>query len=94
MLLVPSITVIALTGFISHWAYYPELAGNATSNPAFDIPVFFHFPQSWPSWDYAVTQGTHVTLGLMTLPLVLAKLWSVIPKLFKLPVAYEPRRRA
>lgn len=85
MLLVPSITVIALTGFISHWAYYPELAGNATSNPAFDIPVFFHFPQSWPSWDYAVTQGTHVTLGLVTLPLVLAKLWSVIPKLFKLP---------
>jgi DMSO/TMAO reductase YedYZ molybdopterin-dependent catalytic subunit len=86
-LLIPSITVIALTGFISHWAYYPDLPGNATSNPAFDIPVFFHFPVSWPSWDYAVTQGTHVTLGLMTLPLVLAKLWSVIPKLFKWPAA-------
>jgi DMSO/TMAO reductase YedYZ molybdopterin-dependent catalytic subunit len=85
VLLVPSIAVIALTGFVSHWAYYPELPGNATSNPAFDIPVFFHFPQSWPSWDYAVTQGIHVTLGLVTLPLVLAKLWSVIPKLFKLP---------
>jgi DMSO/TMAO reductase YedYZ molybdopterin-dependent catalytic subunit len=84
-LLVPTITVIAITGFISHWAYHPELAGNATINPAFDIPIFFQFPQSWPSWDYAVTQGTHVTLGLMTLPLVLAKLWSVIPKLFKLP---------
>jgi DMSO/TMAO reductase YedYZ molybdopterin-dependent catalytic subunit len=85
MLLVPTITVIAVTGFISHWAYHPELPGNATINPAFDIPVFFQFPQSWPSWDYAVTQGTHVTLGLMTLPLVLAKLWSVIPKLFKWP---------
>ncbi|MFZ0091790.1 MAG: molybdopterin-dependent oxidoreductase [Solirubrobacteraceae bacterium] len=84
-LLVPTITVIALTGFISHWAYHPELAGNATINPAFDIPIFFQFPQSWPSWDYAVTQGTHITLGLMTLPLVLAKLWSVIPKLFKRP---------
>ena len=82
-LLVPTITVIAVTGFISHWAYHPELAGNATIEPAFDIPVLFQFPQSWPSWDYAVNQGVHVTLGLMTLPLVLAKLWSVIPKLFK-----------
>jgi DMSO/TMAO reductase YedYZ molybdopterin-dependent catalytic subunit len=85
-LLLPTITVIAITGFISHWAYHPELAGNATINPAFDIPVLFQFPQSWPSWDYAATQGTHVTLGLMTLPLVLAKLWSVIPKLFKWPL--------
>ena len=84
-LLVPTITVIAITGFISHWAYHPELAGNATIDPSFDIPVFFQFPQSWPSWDYAVTQGTHVMLGLMTLPLVLAKLWSVIPKLFRWP---------
>jgi DMSO/TMAO reductase YedYZ molybdopterin-dependent catalytic subunit len=85
MLLAPAITVIAVTGFISHWAYHPELAGNATINPAFDVPVLFHLPQSWPSWDYAVTQGTHITLGMMTLPLVLAKLWSVIPKLFKWP---------
>lgn len=89
-LLVPAIAVISVTGFISHWAYHPELGGNATISPAFDIPVFFQFPQSWPSWDYAVTQGTHVTLGLMTLPLVLAKLWSVIPKLFKLPTARSP----
>jgi DMSO/TMAO reductase YedYZ molybdopterin-dependent catalytic subunit len=84
-LLVPAITVIALTGFVSHWAYHPELAGNATIEPAFDIPALFQFPQSWPSWDYAVTQGIHVTLGLMTISLVLAKLWSVIPKLFRLP---------
>ncbi len=85
-LLVPTITVIAVSGFISHWAYHPELAGNATINPAFDIPVFFQLPQSWPSWDYAFTQSTHVTLGLMTVPLVLAKLWSVIPKLFTRPM--------
>jgi DMSO/TMAO reductase YedYZ molybdopterin-dependent catalytic subunit len=82
---VPSITVIAITGFISHWAYQPEVPGNATANPAFDIGVLFQLPQSWPTWDYAVTQGIHVTLGLITLPLVLAKLWSVIPKLFKMP---------
>jgi DMSO/TMAO reductase YedYZ molybdopterin-dependent catalytic subunit len=84
-LLVPSIAVMALTGFISHWAYHPEIPGNATTNPAYDISVLFQLPQSWPTWDYAVNQSVHVTLGLMTLPLVLAKLWSVIPKLFKLP---------
>jgi DMSO/TMAO reductase YedYZ molybdopterin-dependent catalytic subunit len=81
-LLLPAVVVIALTGFISHWAYHPELAGNATANPAFDIPTFFQFTASWPSWGYAVTQGTHVTLGLVTVPLLLAKLWSVMPKLF------------
>jgi DMSO/TMAO reductase YedYZ molybdopterin-dependent catalytic subunit len=83
-LLVPAITVIALTGLIDHWAYYPELGGNGG-----DFPVLFHFPASWPSWSYAVTQGTHVTLGLMTLPLVLAKLWSVMPKLFQRPLVHS-----
>jgi DMSO/TMAO reductase YedYZ molybdopterin-dependent catalytic subunit len=86
MVLVPAIAVMAVTGLISHWAYYPELPGNATANPAGDIPLFFHFPSSWPSWGYALNQGTHVTLGLMTLPLILAKLWSVMPKLFQRPV--------
>jgi DMSO/TMAO reductase YedYZ molybdopterin-dependent catalytic subunit len=78
---VPAITVIALTGFIDHWAWYPDIQGNGTFGPS-----LFHFPASWPSWSYAVTQGTHVTLGLMVLPLVLAKLWSVMPRLFQRPV--------
>lgn len=73
---------MVLTGFISHWAYYPE----STVSPGADLPVLFHIPASWPAWSYAVNQGTHVTLGLMTLPLVLAKLWSVMPKLFQRPV--------
>jgi DMSO/TMAO reductase YedYZ molybdopterin-dependent catalytic subunit len=81
-LLVPAITVIALTGFIDHWVHY----GNDSVGPAGDIPALFHFPASWPSWSYAATQGTHVTLGMMVLPLVLAKLWSVMPKLFQRPV--------
>lgn len=84
--LIPAIAVMALTGFIDHWAHYPELAGNATVNPGGDIPVFFHFPTSWPYWSYALNEGTHVTLGLMTLPFILAKLWSVMPRLFKRPV--------
>jgi len=85
-LLVPGITVIALTGFIDHWAHYPQLGGDAPVGPGADIPVLFHFPASWPSWSYAVAQGTHVTLGLVVFPIVLAKLWSVMPKLFQRPM--------
>jgi DMSO/TMAO reductase YedYZ molybdopterin-dependent catalytic subunit len=80
-LLAPAITVIALTGFIGHWAWYPEVQGNGSFGPA-----LFHFSSSWPSWSYAVNQGVHVTLGLMVVPLVLAKLWSVMPKLFQRPM--------
>lgn len=84
-LLLATMSIVALSGFISHWAYRPEIAGNATVNPSYDLPVLIALPQSWPSWDYAVSQGTHVTLGLMAIPLVVAKLWSVIPRLFTWP---------
>jgi hypothetical protein len=84
--LLPVIAVMAVTGLISHWAYYPELPGNATANPGADIPFLFHFSSSWPAWGYALNQGTHVTLGLMTLPLIFARLWSVMPKLFQRPM--------
>ena len=86
ILLVPAIAVIAVTGLIDHWAHYPQFAGNDTVGPSSDIPSLFHFPASWPSWSYAVTQGTHVILGLMVIPFVLAKLWSVMPKLFQRPL--------
>ena len=43
-----------------------------------------------PSWLYAFTQGLHVTLGLAVLPILLAKLWSVIPKLFEWPPVRSP----
>jgi DMSO/TMAO reductase YedYZ molybdopterin-dependent catalytic subunit len=77
--------VIGLTGLLGHWAFHPELGGNGTVGPGGDIPVLFHFPAWWPSWSYALSQGVHVTVGLMTLPIVLAKLWSVMPKLFRRP---------
>jgi DMSO/TMAO reductase YedYZ molybdopterin-dependent catalytic subunit len=34
---------------------------------------------------YRVSQGIHVGLGLVLIPVVLAKLWSVIPRLFAWP---------
>ena len=86
-LLVPAISLIAVAGFVGHWAHHSELGGNGTVSSGSDIPALFHFPTWWPSWGYALSQGTHVTLGLMTLPLVLAKLWSVMPKLFRRPAA-------
>ena len=81
----PLIVVIAATGLISHDAYYPELGNNATIDPAHDIGVLLHLPASGPSWTYALTQGLHVTIGLATVPVLLAKLWSVIPRLFAWP---------
>jgi DMSO/TMAO reductase YedYZ molybdopterin-dependent catalytic subunit len=84
-LLIPLILVVAATGLISHWAYYPQLGHNATSPPGDDIAVLFNFPGWAPSWSYALTQGLHVTVGLIAVPIILAKLWSVIPKLFQWP---------
>ena len=40
-----------------------------------------------PSWLYRLTQGLHVGLGLVLIPVVLAKLWSVVPRLFAWPPA-------
>ena len=42
----------------------------------------------WPSrpvWLYRVTQGTHVLTGLATIPLLLAKLYTVHPRLWRRP---------
>src|SRR6202000_597712 len=43
-----------------------------------------------PYWLYRVTQGTHVTLGLTLVPILLFKLWSVLPKLFEWPPLRSP----
>ena len=37
-----------------------------------------------------MTQGAHVILGLTLVPILLAKLWSVIPKLFDWPPLRSP----
>jgi DMSO/TMAO reductase YedYZ molybdopterin-dependent catalytic subunit len=89
-LLGPLIVVIAFTGLISHDAYYPELGNNATINSAHDIGVLLHLPISTPTWSYALTQGLHVTIGLIAIPVLFAKLWSVIPRLFTWPAVRSP----
>jgi DMSO/TMAO reductase YedYZ molybdopterin-dependent catalytic subunit len=36
-------------------------------------------------WGYRLTQGIHVAVGMATIPLLLVKLWSVYPNLFRFP---------
>ncbi len=83
--LLPLIVICALTGFLSHAAYDTDLGENAVfgDKGGFDF-YFFDWPSS-PAWLYAVTQGLHIITGLAAIPILLAKLWAVIPKLFESP---------
>jgi len=83
------VSVVALTGFLSHAAYQPDLGRNALVRPDLPLTTFFDWPTG-PSWVYALTQGLHVNLGLAAIPVLLAKLWSVIPRLFQWPPARTP----
>jgi DMSO/TMAO reductase YedYZ molybdopterin-dependent catalytic subunit len=86
--LLPGITVMFLTGLASYAAYNPNLAPGNDTTP--DKGLLGSWLPGWPvgpSWLYWVTQGVHVTLGLTLIPIVLAKLWSVLPKLFEWPPA-------
>jgi len=71
-----SFGICFVTGLISHYAQLP-------SHP---IP----FPTS-PSWGYRLTQGLHVVTGIAAIPLLLVKLWSVLPRLFEGLPLRDPR---
>src|SRR5439155_11721568 len=59
-----------VTGLLSHLVQHP--------------PSWFVWP-SRPAGLYRVTQGVHVTTGIATIPLLLAKLWVVYPHLWTWP---------
>ena len=85
VVLLGGLTMLAVTGLLSYAAYDPLLPGN-DQTPGAGLLHFYLF--SWPthpSWLYRVDQGVHITLGLALLPVVLAKLWSVLPRLFAWP---------
>ncbi|MHB8689869.1 MAG: molybdopterin-dependent oxidoreductase [Solirubrobacteraceae bacterium] len=84
-ILLPLIAVVALTGLISHDTYQPGLGRNALIPQPYDLPVLLPLPAGSPTWLYALTQGAHITIGLIAIPVLLAKLWSVIPRLFSWP---------
>ncbi|MFE6287472.1 molybdopterin-dependent oxidoreductase [Streptomyces sp. NPDC057877] len=88
VVLLAGITVLFLTGLLSYAAYNPNLSPVNDKTPDKGILGFYLF--SWPTdpvWLYRLNQGVHVTLGITLIPVLLAKLWSVIPRLFALPPA-------
>ncbi|MFF7446473.1 MULTISPECIES: molybdopterin-dependent oxidoreductase [unclassified Streptomyces] len=88
VVLLGGITVLFVTGLVSYAAYNPNLAAVNDKTPDKGLLGFYLF--SWPTrphWLYRLDQGVHVTLGVTLIPVLLAKLWSVVPKLFTLPPA-------
>ncbi|MCZ4610703.1 molybdopterin-dependent oxidoreductase [Streptomyces sp. Lzd4kr] len=88
VVLLGGITVLFVTGLVSYAAYNPDLSPVNDKTPDKGILGFYLF--SWPTdphWLYRLNQGIHVTLGIMLIPVLLAKLWSVVPRLFTLPPA-------
>ncbi|MEV5911533.1 molybdopterin-dependent oxidoreductase [Streptomyces chartreusis] len=88
VVLLGGITVLFVTGLVSYAAYNPDLSPVNDKTPDKGILGFYLF--SWPTdphWLYRLNQGVHVTLGITLIPVLLAKLWSVVPRLFTLPPA-------
>jgi hypothetical protein len=63
-------TTCFATGLLSHLIQHP--------------PSWFEYP-SRPAGLYRITQGLHVITGFVSVPLLLAKLWVVSPRLFSWP---------
>ncbi len=76
--------IVIVTGLLDYIAYGPQFGQAMPADvgwlrlPQFDWPTR-------PSWIFRLTQGLHVGLGLVLIPVVLAKLWSVVPRLFAWP---------
>lgn len=73
--LAPVVLVVFMTGLWSHLLQDP--------------PTWLPLPTR-PVTLYQWTQGTHTVLGTAMLPLVLAKLWTVYPRLFDWPPITSP----
>ncbi|MET7311540.1 molybdopterin-dependent oxidoreductase [Streptomyces sp. NPDC005571] len=88
LVLLVGLTLVFVTGLLSYAAYNPDLAAVNDKTPGKGLLGFYLF--AWPTgphWLYRLDQGVHVTGGIVLVPVLLAKLWSVIPKLFALPPA-------
>ena len=91
LVLLGGITILFVTGLLSYASYNPDLGGINDPTPGKGWLGFYLF--SWPTdpdWLYQVNQGVHVTLGLALVPILLTKLWSVLPKLFEWPPLRSP----
>ena len=87
VVLLIGLPVVALTGLLDYIAYGPG-QGLPTDVGFLRLPGF-----DWPTrpaWLFQLTQGLHVGLGLVLVPVVLAKLWSVLPRLTESPPVRSP----
>ncbi|MFV2017440.1 molybdopterin-dependent oxidoreductase [Micromonospora sp. LOL_023] len=79
--LLVGLPLVIVTGLLDYSAYGPQAMPADVGwlrLPSFDWPTR-------PSWLFRVSQGLHVALGIALIPVILVKLWSVIPKLFTWP---------
>lgn len=91
LVLLVGVPVMFATGLLSYAAYNPDLAAVNDQTPDKGLLGFYLF--SWPTsptWLYRLDQGVHVTLGVVLVPVLLAKLWSVVPRLFSWPPVRSP----
>ena len=87
LVLLVGLPIVTITGLLSYAAYEPRFAENAFPRDVGPLRLpYFAWPTD-PAWLYRLNQGLHVSLGLALIPVVLAKLWSVVPKLFAWPPA-------
>jgi DMSO/TMAO reductase YedYZ molybdopterin-dependent catalytic subunit len=91
LVLLFGLTTLVVTGAVSYAAYDPDVDPINDLTPDHGILGFYLF--TWPThpyWLYRLTQGVHVTLGIVLVPVLLAKLWSVLPRLFDWPPVRSP----
>jgi DMSO/TMAO reductase YedYZ molybdopterin-dependent catalytic subunit len=81
-----TLPIVIITGLLSYIAYGPQFGQAIPGDVGWLKLPTFDWPAE-PAWIYRLNQGLHVGLGLILIPVVLAKLWSVIPRLFVWPPA-------
>lgn len=84
--LLVTLPIVTVSGLLSYIAYGPQFGQAIPADVGWLKLPTFDWPTD-PSWLYRLNQGLHVGLGLILIPVVLAKLWSVIPRLFVWPPA-------
>jgi DMSO/TMAO reductase YedYZ molybdopterin-dependent catalytic subunit len=92
LVLLAGLPVVMAAGLLSNAAYDPRVAGNVLLQGRTLSPLdwyLFAWP-THPSWLYAASQTVHVSLGLALIPVVIAKQWSVLPRLAQWPPWRSP----
>lgn len=65
-------SICFITGLLSHYQYHPWAW----------LPI-----RSAPVWGYRATQSLHIATGIVAIPLLLVKLWTVAHRLWEWPPA-------